>query len=146
MIPLSTFLFELILNFLFFFGEAFWFFYLYHLVMIAQTPPPLHLPHHTPSCDKSLSMQNGAIPVHWPVSGLNIGIAPSVWVRSERCSPTLWQFPISVGTRKRFCRCKLNFQVHTSTSCFFHCVRRNRSHTSQRRYWYRCPLWRLAES
>ena len=37
------------------------------------------------------------------------------------------------NTRKRFYRCKWNFKVHTSTSCFFHCVRRNRSHTSQRR-------------
>ena len=31
--------------------------------MIAQTPPSPPLPHHTPSCDKSLFMQIGAIPV-----------------------------------------------------------------------------------
>ena len=124
--------------------------------------PPL--PYHTPSCDKSLFMQIGAIPVHWPVSGLNTGIAPrgattaltvvgggpghfgqsytkyyplrvfesEVNAVRQGCD----DFPsllVLFNTRKRFYRCKWNFKVHTSTSCFFHCVRRNRSHTSQRR-------------
>ena len=131
--------------------KLFGFLYLYHLVMIAQTPPPLPPP--TPHT------------IMWQVSlyadrshSCTLTRQRFKYRNSSECLSPNWTLFANAVTISHLCWYCLTLEkgsadvseilrfIHRSTSCFFHCVRRNRSHTSQRRYWYRCPVWRVAES
>ena len=149
MIPLSTFLFELIL--IFFFSEALWF-----SLFISSghdRPDPTPTPPPTPHT------------IMWQVSlyadrshSCTLTRQRFKYRNSSECLSPNWTLFANAVTISHLCWYCLTLEkgsadvseilrfIHRSTSCFFHCVRRNRSHTSQRRYWYRCPVWRVAES